>query len=187
MIPYTVERRPDTGVTNVALGLWLFLASEVMLFGALFSAVALLRAVDARWSDPGAQFNLAIGLFHTAVLVCGTACVWRARTQPRRAVWLFASTLLALVFLATKTAEYLAEFSAGLRPADNTFLAMYFTLTGCHALHVVGGLVANLWVMAGLRRAPVALSSGRIWAMSMYWTFVDVVWLLVFATFYLGV
>jgi heme/copper-type cytochrome/quinol oxidase subunit 3 len=187
MIPYTVERRSDTGVNNVTLGVWLFLASEVMLFGGLFSAVALLRAVATAWPDPRADLSVGVGAVHTVVLLSATACAWRARARRRPATWLIAGTALAAIFLAAKAGEYMTELSGGLRPADSTFLATYFTLTGCHAVHVAGGLLANLWVAAGLRRVPATLSTGRLWALSMYWTFVDVVWVLVFATFYFGV
>ena len=65
MIPYTVERRADTGVTNVTMGIWLFLASEVMLFGALFSSYALLRTAAPAWPHGREVLNLQLGLANT--------------------------------------------------------------------------------------------------------------------------
>jgi cytochrome c oxidase subunit 3 len=67
MIPYTVERRVDTGVTNVTLGVWLFLASEVMLFGALFSAYALLRVSAVAWPHGRDVLSVDAGFINTAV------------------------------------------------------------------------------------------------------------------------
>jgi heme/copper-type cytochrome/quinol oxidase subunit 3 len=93
---------------------------------------------------------------------------------------------LALVFLAIKSVEYSGEIRQGLVPSVNTFLATYFTLTGLHALHVVGGLAANLWALAGVRRVGMEMTTGRVGALSLYWVFVDLVWLVIFVLFYLS-
>jgi heme/copper-type cytochrome/quinol oxidase subunit 3 len=186
MIPYTVERRADTGVTNVTLGIWLFLASEVMLFGALFSAYALLRVSAPEWPSGRDVLNIAFGALNTAVLVVMTTLVWRARGTGRASARLIAAaSALAVLFLAIKAVEYRGEMAAGLVPSVSTFLAMYFTLTGLHALHVAGGLVANIWVIAGVRRAGAAMTAGRLHALALYWLFVDAVWLVIFPVMYL--
>jgi cytochrome c oxidase subunit 3 len=186
MIPYTTTRRADTGVTNVTLGVWLFIASEIMLFGALFSSYALLRVSAVSWPSGRDVLSLAHGGANTAVLVLLSAAVWRARRAADGAwrAWLGASTVLALVFLAIKTQEYAGELGRGLVPATSTFLAMYFTLTGFHALHVLAGIAANLWALAGARRVGADLSAGRIRALVVYWTFVDLVWLTIFVLMY---
>jgi heme/copper-type cytochrome/quinol oxidase subunit 3 len=188
MIPYTVERRPDTGVTSVVMGVWLFLASEVMLFGALFSAYALLRVSSPDWPSGREVLGVGFGAAHTAVLLGATAAVWRARAAgPGRAAGLlWTACALALVFLATKGVEYSGEVAAGLVPSANTFLATYFTLTGLHAIHVAAGLAANVWVIAGARRIPAALTAGRLQALSLYWLFVDVVWIAILIAMYLS-
>ncbi len=186
MIPYTVERRPDTRVTNVTLGIWLFLASEVMLFGALFSSYALLRVSAREWPSGSALLELPLGASNTAVLILLTLFVRRARTaQPvpaRRLLWI--SSGLALIFLLNKAVEYSNEIGRGLVPSTNLFFALYFTLTGFHALHVAGGLVANVWTATSWRRVPEAMTDGRLHALALYWMFVDVVWLAIFLLFY---
>src|SRR5579863_9115201 len=188
MIPYTVERRVDTGVTNVTMGIWLFLASEVMLFGALFSAYTLLRVSALHWPHGRDLLDVNAGLTNTAVLLASSYLVWRARAGDARSAVrrLSESTLLALVFLGLKAEEYRGELSHGLVPAASTFLALYFTLTGLHAVHVIGGLVANVWTAAGLRRVGPALTAGRVHALSLYWTFVDIVWLIILWLIYLS-
>lgn len=187
MIPYTIERRPDTGVTNVTLGMWLFIASEVMLFGALFSAYALLRANASAWPLGRAVLNLPIGSINTVVLLTMTALVWRTRSASvssgRRL--LLAGTALAALFLALKGFEYRAEFLHGWRPSTDTFFATYFTLTGLHAVHVLVGAVANLWAVAGAAAVGDAMAMGRFRSLALYWAFVDVVWLVMFVLFYL--
>ena len=90
-----------------------------------------------------------------------------------------------MVFLATKAYEWQGEIRAGLVPSVNTFLAMYFTLTGLHAVHVGAGLVANGWALAGASRTGEAMTGGRIRAIALYWAFVDIVWLVIFLLFYL--
>ena len=187
-IPYTVDRRADTGVTNVTMGIWLFLASEVMLFGALFSAYALLRVSAPAWPSGRDVLSLPHGITNTVILLIMTALAWRARAlpiRPARRAMLFSSAL-ALAFLAVKINEYAGEIGHGLVPARNTFLATYFTLTGLHFLHVVCGLVANAWAITGVTRAGDAMTAGRFRALSLYWTFVDLVWWIIFGLMYLS-
>jgi cytochrome c oxidase subunit III len=189
MIPYTVERRADTGVSNVTMGIWLFLASEVMLFGAMFSAYTLLRVSAPVWPNGREVLSLAFGGTNTVILFVMTGVVWRARSAGTAAAarrGLAIASVLALAFLAVKGFEYHDEIGRGLLPKTNTFLAMYFTLTGLHALHVVCGLVANVWAMTGLGRVGDAMTIGRVRALALYWAFVDVVWMIIFVLMYLS-
>jgi len=187
IIPYTTDRRADTGVTNVTMGMWLFIASEVMLFGALFSAYALLSVSAIDWPSGRQTLSLPLGAVNTIVLIQVTAIAWHARrsTAIKARRWLMTASAFALAFLGLKSLEYVHEFSAGLRPATNTFLAMYFTLTGLHALHVIAGIAANVWAIAGAARVGEAMMAGRTRALALYWVFVDIVWLIIFGLMYL--
>jgi heme/copper-type cytochrome/quinol oxidase subunit 3 len=186
VIPYTLDSRSDTGVSNTTLGIWLFIASEVMLFGALFSAYALLRVSAETWPHGRATLNLPLGALNTAILLGLTATMWSARTRPlaparRRVV---AATVLAMTFLIVKALEYRGEIALGMLPSVSTFLATYFTLTGLHAAHVIGGAIANAWVLAG--RAGEAMTMNRMRLLSLYWTLVDGVWIVIFLLVYLS-
>jgi cytochrome c oxidase subunit 3 len=116
-IPYTVEARPDTGLFNAKLGIWLFLASEVMLFGALFSSYILLRvgAEPANW--PHGLLNIPIGTFNTAVLITSSVTVvlsWAALKMGEFARYRRLQTITlvcALGFLGIKSYEYREKFS----------------------------------------------------------------------------
>ncbi len=188
MIPYTVDRRADTGMSNVTMGVWLFLASEVMLFGALFSSYALLRVSAATWPAGRELFSWALGAANTVLLLIVTASAWRARRaggDRLQSIALVIGVVAGIAFLVLKGIEYSGEIARGLVPAANTTLAMYYLLTGVHALHVIGGIIANLWVIAGIGRRPAALTAGRLYALSLYWLFVDVVWLVIFVLVYL--
>lgn len=188
IIPYTTERRADTGVTNVTLGMWLFIASEIMLFGALFSAYALLRSAATNWPPGRNVLSLPLGAANTVVLLTLTTLVWRARNLSAPAVrrLLLLASILAGVFIGLKSSEYVHDFSTGLVPRVSTFMAMYFTLTILHAAHVIAGAIANGWVGAGTVRAGDAMTRGRVRALALYWAFVDVVWLLIFVLMYLS-
>jgi cytochrome c oxidase subunit 1 len=186
-VPSGNVSRHDTNVDSVTLGFWLFIASEVMLFGALFSSYTLLRVAATNWPAAGTVLNLTLGSANTVLLMALTFVAiraGRARPSTSRGLLLLISAM-ALVFLAIKGLEYRAEWSLGQVPATSTFLALYYTLTGVHALHVAGGMVANLWVMAGTRSVSEAVTTGRLKSLSRYWVFVDLVWLIIFVGMYL--
>jgi heme/copper-type cytochrome/quinol oxidase subunit 3 len=187
VIPYTAERRPDTGVSNVTLGIWLFLASEVMLFGALFSAYALLRVSAVEWPGSGREL-LGAGKAVTlsGQLFLGTLSVWAALRFPGKSTVLQLRLACgwALLFLLTKGIDYSSLISSGRLPSSSMPLALFFTLTGFHALHVLAGFVANVWVLRGITRVDAAMTAGRLKALALYWSFVDVVWLAILVAVY---
>ena len=150
-IPYTSTIRPDTGVYNAKIGIWLFLASEVMLFGGLFSAYIFLRIGAPAW--PGMiqgtlyttsfdVLNVPIGMFNTFVLIASSVTVVMSWAKLMMKdfkgfrVQMGLTIALAFVFLIVKAFEYGSKFSHGYFPAESNFLAIYFTLTGLHGLHV---------------------------------------------------
>lgn len=187
MIPYATEPRDDTGVSNGTLGIWLFLASEVMLFGGLFSAYALLRSAAVNWPTGWEVLGVGFGVMNTVTLMLLTTLMWGARRRTGRSLTarLGVVTLLAVVFMVTKSMEYADDVTRQLYPSTSTFLAIYFTLTGLHAAHVAGGFLATIWTLAGRRRVGDAMTTGRVHALSLYWLFVDLVWLIMFAVLYL--
>ena len=116
-IPYTVEPRPDTGLYNAKVGIWLFLASEVMLFGALFSSYILLRvgAMGENW--PHGLLNIPIGTFNTWVLITSSVTVVMAWSSlkmgnfSRFRKYQSVTILCALAFLGIKSFEYKDKFT----------------------------------------------------------------------------
>jgi len=191
-IPYVVEPRPDSGLTNGKLGIWLFLASEVMLFGALFSTYILLRVGAVEW--PHGELNIWLGAINTVILICSSVTMVVAWAQlkmhnfAKGRLYLVVTMVLALVFLVNKYFEYAAHFRAGEGPWHSTFLAIYFTLTGLHGLHIIGGIVvmaylagpgAKLWT-----RNPDQYAN-RVEYTGLYWHFVDLVWIFLFPVLYL--
>ncbi len=193
-IPYTTEVRPDTGVTNPRLGIWLFLASEVMLFGSLFSAYALLRTADPNWPDQSTLLNVPLATLNTVMLLSSSVTTMlgiaalRGGHFTRFRRYLLTTLLLGTAFLGVKAVEYSGELSEGLRPSSNNFLGLYFTMTGLHALHVLGGIAVFAFLLAPGSRmwnSDPKRFIGRIEVTGIYWQFVDVVWLCIFPVLYL--
>lgn len=193
-IPYTAAARPDTGVYNAKLGIWLFLASEVMLFGALFSSYVLLRVGAPTWPHGYEYLNIPLATVNTVVLITSSVTMvmaWASlmmKNFTRFRVYLGSTILLALVFLVVKGFEYAAKFEHHHLPGENTFLAIYFTLTGLHGLHVIGGIIVNLYLWGpGSRmwKSDPARFVNRIEVAGLYWHFVDLVWIFLFPVLYL--
>jgi cytochrome c oxidase subunit III len=193
-IPYNVEARPDTGVYNAKLGIWLFLASEVMLFGALFSSYILLRTGAPTWPMGREILNVPLATLNTVILIASSVTMvmsWaslKLKDFGKYRLYMGLTLLLALGFLVVKGFEYGAKFSHHLYPSNNTFLAIYFTLTGLHGLHVIGGMIVNgyLWGPgAKMWKTEPERFTNRIEVAGLYWHFVDLVWIFLFPTLYL--
>jgi len=193
-IPYTVDPRPDTGVYNAKLGVWLFLASEVMLFGALFSSYVLLRVGAVSWPHGYEHLNIPLATVNTVVLITSSVTMvmaWASLAMgslKRFRIFMGSTVALALVFLVIKGFEYAAKFEHGLYPSGSTFMAIYFTLTGLHALHIVGGIIVNSYLLGpGSRmwRTQPARFTNRVEVAGLYWHFVDLVWIFLFPVLYL--
>jgi heme/copper-type cytochrome/quinol oxidase subunit 3 len=191
-IPYTVEPRPDSGLANGKLGIWLFLASEVMLFGALFSTYILLRVGATEW--PHGELSIKLGAINTVILICSSVTMvmsWaslKMNSFSKGRLYLLVTILLAAVFLVNKYFEYADHFARGEGPWHSTFLAIYFTLTGLHGLHIVGGIIVMVYLLgpgAHLWKTNAEQYSNRIEYTGLYWHFVDLVWIFLFPVLYL--
>ena len=193
-IPYNVEERPDTGLYNAKLGVWLFLASEVMLFGALFSTYVLLRTGAEDWPAGASILNVPMATLNTMILIGSSVTMvmsWASLKMDRFdkfKLYMGVTWLLSAAFLVVKYFEYSAKFSHHLYPSTNNFLAIYFTLTGLHMLHVIGGMVVNgyLWGPgAKMWKTEPERFTNRIEIAGLYWHFVDLVWIFLFPVLYL--
>ncbi|MDX1625261.1 MAG: cytochrome c oxidase subunit 3 [Wenzhouxiangellaceae bacterium] len=188
-------------------GMWVFLLTEVLFFGALFLVYAV-----ARWNHPEAfidgshLLNATLGTVNTAILLTSSLAIAVAdlavREDARRlARWMLSATLLlGLAFLAVKGYEYLLEYRHHRVPfldrpfewpgpdarEGRLFFNLYFAMTGLHALHLVVGcglVCAMLWLNER-SRLPARLTA-QVRAAGLYWHFVDVVWVFLFPLLYL--
>jgi cytochrome c oxidase subunit III len=193
-LPYTTEIRPDTGITSPKLGIWLFLASEVMLFGSLFAAYVLLRVGSPQWPDQSSVLSVPLAALNTVILIASSVTMVMAWASLRRQslqafrVYMGLTLLGGALFLVVKGFEYGDKFSHNLYPATNNFLGLYFTLTGLHALHVLAGIAVNLYLwLPGVRlwASNPARFTNRVEVAGIYWHFVDLVWIFIFPVLYL--
>lgn len=214
VIPHTTTPHPLTGMVNGKFGIWLFLASEVMLFGALFSSYILLR-VGSSDSPPtylpaifaehpwhhgwprGAHeshLNVLLATINTMVLISSSVTVvmaWYSLQLKKFSAargYIALTLLCALGFLVIKYFEYTAKFDHGIFPRTHTFYALYFTMTGLHGLHVLGGIIVFAYFLgpgAKLWHTNPAQYTNRIECSGLYWHFVDLVWIFLFPTLYL--
>jgi cytochrome c oxidase subunit 3 len=178
-IPYTVHARPDTGVYNGKLGIWLFLASEVMLFGALFSTLVLLRTSAPVWPHGYQILNVPLATLNTFVLIASSVTVilaWahlRLGNLGKGKLYLTLTLLCGFGFLIIKTIEYTTKFSHHQFPSTNNFFATYYVFA--YLL-----LTANKWY--GEKRDQF---TNRVETTGLYWHFVDLVWIFLFPILYL--
>jgi cytochrome c oxidase subunit 1 len=178
--PGTGNPEPETattGTSSASLGMWLFLASEAMLFASLFSAYVMLRAGAVEWPTPIAGFPW----LETALLVGASATFSKERIR------LIAAHTFALTFVVIKVLGDLALIDKGITPATNLMWACWFALTGVHLLHVLGGAVFTGWLAGpGYRMTQENPDrfAARIDATRRYWLFVDLVWLVLVGSFY---
>ncbi|MEM7482228.1 MAG: cytochrome c oxidase subunit 3 [Acidobacteriota bacterium] len=193
-IPYTVDARPDTGLNNVKIGIWLFLASEVMLFGALFAAYILLRVGADEWPVGSEILNVPLATLNTVVLISSSVTMvmaWASLIRKdfgKYRLYMGLTILCALGFLVIKYIEYSSKIHHGYLPETNTFLAIYFTLTGLHGLHVVGGAAMNAYLWgpgAKMWKTAPQQFINRVEASGLFWHFVDLVWIFLFPVLYL--
>lgn len=194
VIPYIYEPHPTTGVTNGKFGLWLFLASEVMLFGALFSAYIILRSGVPDWPVGFEILNVPLATLNTVILITSSVTIilsWSSlqlNDFNKFRLWMGITVLLSLCFMVVKGFEYGAKFSHHIGPHTNNFFAVYFTMTGLHGLHVIGGVIVNLYLMgpgAALWKKNPTQFTGRVECAGLYWHFVDLVWIFLFPSLYL--
>jgi len=175
------------GILPGKVGVWWFLASEIMLFGGLIASFIVFRLGSTGWSPEAAHLSVPIGAINTLVLLTSSLTMVQAfamaeRGDPRGLrIYLGLTILLGLAFLGNKAFEYTAEIRAGFAPGSGIFWSFYYTMTGLHALHVLAGALLNLVLLvAGRIRNP-----HRLELAGLYWHFVDIVWIFLFPLLYL--
>jgi cytochrome c oxidase subunit 3 len=171
----------------VRMGMALFLVSEAFLFGSLFWTYYYLRALTPSWPPEHPAFTLPA--INTVFLLAGSAAMWSGISSIRRGNQ--RGLLAALLTTATVGAAFVGitlwEWTHEIfRPWTSAYGSIFFTLTGFHALHVLGGVVLMLVLAARtLRQRFSAGNFAAVEAGSMYWHFVDAVWILVFVTIFI--
>ena len=180
--------RPE--MSGPVLGMVLFVASEAMFFAAFFGGYFTIKANAPEWPPAGTpHLKIDIATVLTVILIISSITVQmslrsiRSGNGSRSTVWLGVTILLGILFLSLQLYDY-SQLGFGLK--DGVFGTLFYVMTGIHMAHVIGGVVFLALVFAQARRGRLSpthhdpLAAGAI-----YWDFVDVVWLCLFAVFYL--
>ena len=186
-------------------GMWIFLATEVMFFGGMFTGYTLYRtAYPQGFASASNQLDIWLGTINTAVLIFSSLtmalAVRSAQLGQHRpiAIFLLLTILLGAVFLGIKSAEYYHKFEEHLvpgasfryeaslaRPAE-IFFSFYFAMTGMHALHMVIGIGLLTYLIIQARRGSFSPAYNTpVELVGLYWHFVDIVWIFLFPLLYL--
>jgi cytochrome c oxidase subunit 3 len=196
----------DQQVHAAHLGMWVFLASEVLLFSGLFALYAAYRLQHPEGFDLGLEHSeRTIGSINTGILLMSSCAVaaavqeLRAGRRHRTLVLLGITMALGLSFTALKLYEYALHFREGIWPgaqgaffdsvvgrAAAPFWTLYYIMTGLHVIHVSAGLSVLAWVSVKVGRGKVAPPHDHPLSLAaMYWHLVDVIWIFLWPLFYL--
>jgi len=191
-LPSANEAGPAPKRIVVAYGFWIFLLSDIVMFSALFAAYAVLMRATAGGPAGAQLFNQVSVAIETACLLissftCGLMSL-AVDSRRRDGTYFFATVTFALgaVFLALELREFAGMIAAGAGPQRSAFLSAFFTLVGCHGLHVTAGLV---WL--AVMMAQVALKGfranveRRLLCFALFWHALDIVWVWLFTVVYL--
>jgi cytochrome c oxidase subunit 3 len=196
----SAAQRRDT----VTLGMWAFLATEVLFFGALIAAYFDYRIwFGAEFIAAARMTRVVFGTINTGVLLTSSACMamavstYEAGSRRAPVLWLAATALLGLAFIAIKGVEYWLEYQEHLVPAldfDLTrhggvaeiFFMFYFCATGLHALHLLIGIALVSWLAFRIGSGRIDRASSTTRLIGLYWHFVDIVWIFLFPLIYLA-
>jgi cytochrome c oxidase subunit 3 len=197
--PHALARHGET----VDLGMWAFLATEMLFFGSLIVAYTLYRfAYPAVFRAGAHEMEFGLGTINTAVLLISSVFMALADRAVRAGKvrlgtgLLVATGMLGAVFLGIKAFEYHskavdhlipgAHFRPGGPPQLQLFFSLYFAMTGLHAIHMILGLGAVTWLIVRLRRGTLSPSNAEpLAAIGLYWHFVDCIWVVLYPLFYL--
>jgi cytochrome o ubiquinol oxidase subunit III len=185
----TREHHPENGTL---LGFWLYLMSDCLIFACLFAAYAVLGRNYADGPTGAGIFDLSTVAVNTSLLLLssityGFAMLQMQRGRPRPTLlWLGITGLLGAGFIFFELREFAHLIAEGAGPQRSAFLSSFFTLVGTHGLHVTVGIIwlVTLMVQIG-KHGLIAENRRRLMCLSMFWHFLDVVWIGVFSVVYL--
>jgi cytochrome c oxidase subunit 3/cytochrome o ubiquinol oxidase subunit 3 len=190
--PIVEEHATSTGLPNTKLAMWLFLASDCLLFGALISTYVLYRGASTTPPYPDEVFDIPYTSVSSFVLLASSLTMVLALAALQRGdvgrsrVWLLATALLGMTFVGGQVYEFTAFYDEGLALTTNVFGTSFYVLTGFHGTHVTVGILMLLTLLSlslSGRLGPDRAEAVEL--VGLYWHFVDIVWIVIFTVVYL--
>ena len=185
----TEEHHPENGTL---LGFWLYLMSDCLIFAVLFATHGVLGRNYAAGPSPADLFDLNLVAINTAMLLLSSITYGFAMLEMQRRrvkpvlVWLAITGLLGAAFIGLELYEFAHLIHEGAVPQRSAFLSSFFTLVGTHGLHVTFGMIWLITLMVQVKKHDLTRENRRrLTCLSMFWHFLDVIWIGVFSFVYL--
>lgn len=174
-------------------GFWMFLITDILIFASLFASYAVYRTRVAEAPGPAQVFHLGPVLLETLLLLTSSftvgLAIWAMRTGRVRALrlWLIATLILGAGFVTSEIHDFVGMVSQGLTWHQSAFLSAFYVLVGTHGGHVTFGICWAVTLLFQLaRRGITPVTARKIYTFSLYWHFLDIVWVFIFTFVYLG-
>jgi cytochrome c oxidase subunit III len=195
---------PHRDYVGAKLGMWIFIFTELILFGGLFVAYGMYRSIHAHdFHHAAGELNVTLGVVNTLVLLTSSLTMVlsivaiRLRRKGQSLIFLAATVVLGCTFLVNKFFEWRAKIHHGLYPGseqlmerppgERLFFGLYYGMTGLHGLHVTIGVVLLSVMYLLLRRDKIRHDDfGKLENSGLYWHLVDVIWIFLLPLFYLA-
>jgi cytochrome o ubiquinol oxidase subunit III len=189
---YLVDEHEHAEGSSTMLGFWIYLMSDCLIFAILFATYGVLGGNYAAGPAPKDLFDLSLVAVNTSMLLLSSITYGFAMLQMEQSrtgatqAWLAITGLFGLAFIGIELSEFAHMIHEGATPQRSAFLSSFFTLVGTHGLHVTFGLVWLVTLMTQVRRYGLTEANRRrLMCLSMFWHFLDVVWIGVFTFVYL--
>ncbi len=186
-----LEYRHENDVLRI-YGFWLFIATDLVLFGTLFATYVVLRANTAGGPSESQLFEVPIFTAETLILLTSSFTCGLATFQMHRkkhgwlSFWLVVTVLLGATFIGLELSEFITYATHGATMQRSAFLSAFFTLVGTHGIHVSMGILWMLSILYQLWRTGLNSTTARkVFVVGLYWHFLDVVWVFIFTVVYL--
>ncbi|MEP7060229.1 MAG: heme-copper oxidase subunit III [Actinomycetota bacterium] len=188
----TQEHETTTGLPSTKLAMWIFLASECLLFGALITTYLLYRGASRIGPYPNDVFDIPYTSVSSFVLLASSLTMVLAVAAAQKAdlvrmrIWLLVTALLGMTFVAGQVYEFTSFSHEGLKLGTNLFGTTFYVLTGFHGLHVTVGIIMLLALTSFSQAGRLPDDGGfSVEMIGLYWHFVDIVWIVIFTVVYL--
>ena len=184
---------PAVGYESSKLGMWLFLATELLLFGGLFAAYTIFRAkYTVLFEEQHLELNRTLGAANTIILIfssltmaLGVAAIQKGK-QKLLTIMLIITIICGVLFGVNKYFEYTAKFEHHIFPSTSIFFALYYMMTGLHMLHVlVGVAILAVILVLNVKGKFSATYNAPVEIGGLYWHLVDLIWIYLFPLLYL--
>ncbi len=184
---------PTVGYESAKLGMWLFLATELLLFGGLFAAYTIFRAkYPALFEEQHLELNKTLGALNTVILIFSSLTMAMGVTSIQRGnrklltIFLAITILCGVLFGVNKYFEYSAKIHHHIYPSTSLFFALYYMMTGLHMLHVLAGvIILTVLLVLNVRGKFSTTYNAPVEIGGLYWHLVDLIWIYLFPLLYL--